>query len=958
MEVIQTEHDLQITDECIAGALNCAISSDDVLKLLRKLEKSEKFTWDYLGRMEMNVNVAEAAELTPVETLCEKVTNQIDALIEWKINESSRTNLERPRQAIAAFYPIPEGRLRNLSTEIKRVSEIEHYDCEIRLVDSGIRGKPTIVFADRGCGNASSDADKRILSLNRGNKNKKLYFMGAFGRGGSTCLRHCKSGLSIVMSRPRNHSESDLICWTIIRKVGGALSDFKATERAKTAYYEMLVNNDDKRTIPTIPAEVFEKQYSRFPRVRLVAPQLADVSESGLNDIRKGEASYNGGYGTFVKLFEFDFHVTPRGDASLKAMASQSMTRAGWSCLNAFLFDLPYYVAITDSRDIQKNDIYRYEDGKGRLVARSTEKFPDSRMIYGNVRRLDIQRQQNRIKDLYEVERKIIYENSEHGSIIVRLWFFKGESGPNSVNIESYIETNKSKTRIFFTLNGQTIYRQSRDWHGFEELDLYYVPFYTLIQMELDNLSDDFKTDLYDSARKIFDSKMASILFNELKDVINSCPNIQDYENYYEEIHRKRLSQEKNTKLERQLRRLIAEPGLQIFNPRARRRTMKFKTRKTAKYKWIERDPPTWIEPFPAGEVEIPIGEEKSIHLRHNGPARLFSRKIRCGKVDVSWEADKGFIAANSGNTINVAAPQILHANEEDILIIQPLVGRKKYPEHRILFRAIPSSFQAADPPTRFEIVKIREPIRTSPGGTFKISISTDASNDIFQRPGSKWMLKWGVASLQSGANIQSKIKEKSRESPRNGRMGLHFVVDKDIQFDSRFILSVQLVNTEKVSMNLPKDSIECEVIEKSEREKKVRDWYERRKKVSSGKGVIIREVYRKLWGIPPYEDWDENAPGMLAPNWRTASDIEFHINCDCDPYKRARNSKDPKWRIGKVRDTLYRLLLCSYLWDYENRKNKLDSKESIVNKSEFRESERISARSIVEVIMLAIEQL
>lgn len=951
------ENDLEITDEYIARELNYANSTDDIKKLISELQKSDRYKWDYLGRMEMNINVAEAAELTPIETLCEKITNQIDGLIEWKINESGQTNRESPRHAIATFYPeIPDGRLRNLSTEIRRVSEMEHYDCEIRLVESDIKGKPTIIFSDRGCGNAPSDAHNRILSLNQGNKNKTPYFMGAFGRGGSTYLRHCRSGLSIVMSRPRNNPESNLVCWSIIRKVGGALSDFKATERAKTGYYQMLVNND--RSIPALPAELFKKQYSEFPRIRLTAQSLENVSEKTLNRIRTTEVSYNGEYGTFIKLFEFDFHVTPRGDSSLRAMASQSMTQAGWRCLNSYLFDLPYYIAITDSRDVQKNDIFRREDGKRRLIAPS-EKFPDSRIIYGNVRRLDVQRRKNKIKDLYEVERKIIYENNEHGSITVRLWFFKGEPGSNSVNIESYIETNKSKTRIFFTLNGQTIYKKGREWHGFEELDLYYVPIYTLIQVELDNLSDDFKTDLFDSARKIFDSKMASILVDELKDVISNCPNLQDYENYYEEIQRKKLSQERNKKLERQLRKLITEPGLQIINPRAKLRTLKWKTHKNTKYKWIERDPPTWIDPFPAGEVEIPIGEEKKIQLRHNGPANLFSRKHRCGKIIVEWEANKGFQAINSGSIITVYAPQTLGANEEDIMFVHPMVGRKEYPNHRILFRAIPSSFEAVYPPTKFEIVKIKELITTSPGATFKISISTDACNDIFQKPNSKWKLKWEVASLQPNINIQDKIREKTRESPRNGRIGLYFTVKKNIPIGTKFILSIQLVNEENTRLSLPKDSIKCEIISIENKKKPVqREWYEKRKKVSSGKGVRIREVHEDEWGKSLYEDWTKDTPGMLAPGWKKAKDIEFLINYDCDPYKRARNSKDQKWKRWKEKDNLYRLLLCSYLWDYENRKNILENKESIITKTEFKESEKISARSTVEMIMLAIEQM
>lgn len=588
----------------------------------------------------------------------------------------------------------------------------------------------------------------------------------------------------------------------------------------------MLVNSDN--SIPRISATVFERHNISSIRHRIVAPDLANISEESLNNLRKAEASYNGEPGTFVKLFGFDFHPTPRGDDSLRAMASQSMTQAGWSCLNAYLFDLPFPIAITDSRDVQKDDLYRFEDGVGRLLSRHTEKFPVSRIIYGNVRRLDAQRKQSTIKDVYEVERKIFCGGSEQGSITIRFWFFKGDLSSESVKVESYTETNKSHTRIFFTLNGQTILRQGRNWSGFEDLDLYYVPEHVIIQVELDNLSDSFKTDLFDSARKIFDSRTALILFNDLKDALNSFPNLQNYENYYEDIYNKRLSLERNTKLEKQLRRLITDPGLQMLNPRAKLRAMKWKTHRKTAYEWIERDPPTWIEPYPAGEVEIEIGENRKIQLRHNGPTRLFSRKTRAGKIELKWEADKGFVSSVDGSVITISIPQEIAPNEENILNIAPMVGRKSYPNHRVLIRAIPNAFESSNPPTKFEIVKTYEPMKINPGATFKISIRMDASNDIFKEPNSKWKVLWEISPNE--LLTMNQIREKSRESPRNGRMGFYFEVSENIPIDTVFVLTIQLLNEENQNLNLPRDSIRCKII-RSDRTPSSEKWYERRKK-------------------------------------------------------------------------------------------------------------------------------
>lgn len=120
----------------------------------------------------------------------------------------------------------------------------------------------------------------------------------------------------------------------------------------------------------------------------------------------------------------------------------------------------------------------------------------------------------------------------------------------------------------------------------------------------------------------------------------------------------------------------------------------------------------------------------------------------------------------------------------------------------------------------------------------------------------------------------------------------------------------------------------------------------------------MVIDVHENQWGSFPYEDWDENTPGMLSSDWKKAANVKFYVNCDCEPYKRAIKSKDPKWKVGKEKDTFYRLLLCSYFWDYANRKDTIENKQSVIDTTAFKESERISARSIVEMIMLAIEQL
>jgi hypothetical protein len=171
----------------------------------------------------------------PTLSSVERITNAIDSIIELEI---ARKNIipTNPYDAARKLLGIPTRGIKEMSDQQRRESASRIL---VKLEDSGVKKKPTLIITDKGIGIEPKDFPRTILSLNKDNKAGKEYLMGTYGQGGSQ-LYGFSSG-TLIMSRrqpDQRRGAEDVIGWTIVRKF--------FTESHKTAYYVYAVHPQSK----------------------------------------------------------------------------------------------------------------------------------------------------------------------------------------------------------------------------------------------------------------------------------------------------------------------------------------------------------------------------------------------------------------------------------------------------------------------------------------------------------------------------------------------------------------------------------------------------------------------------------------------------------------------------------------------------------------------------------------
>jgi hypothetical protein len=184
----------------------------------------------------------------PTLSSVERITNAIDSLIELEVARKGIIP-NNPQDAAQKLLGIPKGGIKDMSDQERRISASRIL---VKLEDSGVKKKPTLIIADKGIGIEPKDFPKTILSLNEGNKADKKYLMGTYGQGGSQVYSY--SPKTLIMSRRQEDQrlgKEDVIAWTVVRKF--------FTETQKTGNYSYAVQHNNK--------EVFEFPASLLPEM-------------------------------------------------------------------------------------------------------------------------------------------------------------------------------------------------------------------------------------------------------------------------------------------------------------------------------------------------------------------------------------------------------------------------------------------------------------------------------------------------------------------------------------------------------------------------------------------------------------------------------------------------------------------------------------------------------------------
>lgn len=251
-------------------------------------------TWPWLGGIDNNVHTVEVAS-DPSLALVERPTNSIDALLDLKARELSRT-APSPHAAAREWFAIPPGGLSALSQEDRRALA-DHI--QVIMMESDVLDRPTVVIQDRGTGQHPDDFPDTLLSLLGSTKRSKTHLMGVYNAGGAASYKFSKATVVVSRLAPSLlNGRADEIGVSVVR--------YDPLESQKIGHY-VYVTAKDKRII------------------RLDISAIPEI-----------------GWGTHVRHVEYELARYARGAHEPKSSL--------WHLLHAALPDPPLPVRIIETR--------------------------------------------------------------------------------------------------------------------------------------------------------------------------------------------------------------------------------------------------------------------------------------------------------------------------------------------------------------------------------------------------------------------------------------------------------------------------------------------------------------------------------------------------------------------------------------------------------------------------------
>lgn len=209
----------------VLRALLRATRPSEVRKILSDLGDREElsvfepfsqlgYVWRFYGENDSNLSTINLGS-KPGRSLTERVTNGIDAVIERRMLEHAGDPPASPMAAVGKFFGRPPSTAENGVYKWKDSDALGH-DRLVRVVMSSgdIPTERTVDVVDAGIGIRPQDFSKTILSLQKGNKIKKPYLIGAFGQGGSASVGFSK--YTLVASR--HVEQPNVVAFTVVKQ--------------------------------------------------------------------------------------------------------------------------------------------------------------------------------------------------------------------------------------------------------------------------------------------------------------------------------------------------------------------------------------------------------------------------------------------------------------------------------------------------------------------------------------------------------------------------------------------------------------------------------------------------------------------------------------------------------------------------------------------------------------------
>ncbi|MGA2911444.1 MAG: hypothetical protein ABSE17_02275 [Candidatus Levyibacteriota bacterium] len=270
-------------------------------KLRELIEKEIYFSqgkWLPYGGFSNNTGIVNGQMREPENSLIEKITNSIDAILMRKCQESGidpKDQTKSPKDmedAINIYFGGREQIRKNRSELAKQM---------IRVTAEGKREKPTITILDTGEGQTPDAIPKTILSLQQEIKKKIRFVYGTYNQGGSSALGFCHDSSNIVdyiqlvicrRAQSISDKEADSGCFgfTIVRS--------RYDEEGGNFTYEYFVDKDNK--IPRFsfnePIRINGFDFSEGCVIRLYGYELTNAGNivfRGLNEAIEKKLSYS-----------------------------------------------------------------------------------------------------------------------------------------------------------------------------------------------------------------------------------------------------------------------------------------------------------------------------------------------------------------------------------------------------------------------------------------------------------------------------------------------------------------------------------------------------------------------------------------------------------------------------------------------------------------------------------------
>src|SRR3989344_1580581 len=273
-------------------------TADQLRELINYESYFSRGTWLPYGDLPNNSGTVTGQMKEPENSLIEKITNSIDAILMRKCQESGISPKDQSKtpkdmeEAVNLYFGGREEIRKNRSYLAKKM---------IRITAIGKRDKPTITIIDTGEGQVPDAIPNTILSLHKDIKKKIRFVYGTYNQGGSSALGFCHDSINLInpiqlvicrraQSISDKNLDSDCFGYTIVRyRYVKELNDFT---------YEYFVDSKNKipRFVYDEPLVINNFNFSEGCVIRLYNYELTNSGNivlRGLNEAIEKKLSYS-----------------------------------------------------------------------------------------------------------------------------------------------------------------------------------------------------------------------------------------------------------------------------------------------------------------------------------------------------------------------------------------------------------------------------------------------------------------------------------------------------------------------------------------------------------------------------------------------------------------------------------------------------------------------------------------